>query len=155
MFKFFENKIAEESLEEAKKKLAVEQAAKFFILGHPEVAKEYFKKTGLKDEEINALIEEAKLLVLENEKKKEERKPPKPVKTELTSVEKIKLKDLGLSCLVINPTAAQIYFKHIGLLDEEARRLMGLNLLEIDQERKKLQEELLKMRQIQQIEKRE
>ncbi len=122
----------------------MEIGMEFVKKNYPGVAREYFKKAGLKEKEANLLIED---LASKNKTiEKQDRKSKK--NKELGLREKLRLKELALDSVARNQNDfAKICFKEAGLTDKETESLSSLNLIEIEIEKEKLNKELEELKE--------
>lgn len=144
MFKIFKEKIEERKEKEEDRQRFLKLGMEFLLKKEPYIAIEYFRKGGLKEKEIEALIGDPKEIVARQkpETKIEDEKEP----MELDEMSKLRLKDLGLTSLAKNQTDfAKLCFQAIELPKKEIDLLLELNLLGIEREQKKIKKDLEEM----------
>lgn len=164
MFKFFEKeqpkteqpKNAEKEflakqksiVEDSKKKrqLTLEDRLKLADLGIEAIERREFRFAGICFKEAGFEEDAKPLFELARFLKEKEAASPQKQKKELSPMMKMQLKELGLTFASKNQNhAAGSCFRGAGLSVEEIKSLSGMNLLEIDKEKERLEEEIRKM----------
>ena len=117
---------------EKEKERDIQKGIEFIGKKQPFVAKEFFKKAGLSEEEA-----ELKLAEFLEEKKKEEQDQKPKKERELSLEEEIKLKELGLTFVAKNQKiAAEACFRGAKLSNKEIELLLNTKPLSIEKEKK-------------------
>lgn len=119
------------------------------ILEDPNFGVICLRAGGLSEQDVQRFLGVAKSLQQESAEKMAEK-----IKQDHKKMEKLKLdprlklllKDMGLNCVAEQQfTNAKNYFERAGVSDKEIRPLLDLDLVGIDAEKKKIQEELARM----------